>query len=97
VGFSFHCSYNQLTSLEGAPREVPGNFSCRNNQLTSLRGAPKEVGRNFFCLNNPLPKLILDNLDMIKHIIKNQEDYSIWRSDGTLDEFRFSELMRDIN
>jgi hypothetical protein len=35
-------------------------------------------------------------MDMIKHIIKYQKDYSIWRKDGTLDEFRFSELMRDI-
>jgi hypothetical protein len=33
---------------------------------------------------------------MIKHIIKNQEDYSIWRRDGTLDEFRFREMMREI-
>jgi hypothetical protein len=32
----------------------------------------------------------------IKEIIKNQEDYSIWRRDGTLNEFRFSELMQDI-
>jgi hypothetical protein len=61
-----------------------------------LRGAPRIVGGNFRCHNNPLPKLILNNIDMIKEIIKNQEDYSIWRSDGTLDEFRFSELMRDI-
>jgi hypothetical protein len=33
---------------------------------------------------------------MIIKIIKYQEDYSIWRRDGTLDEFRFGELMRDI-
>jgi hypothetical protein len=96
VGASFYCSYNQLTTLEGAPIEVPVDFSCHNNHLTSLKGAPKEVGRNFLCLNNPLPQLILDNLDNIKHIIKYQEDYSIWRRDGTLDEFRFGELMRDI-
>jgi hypothetical protein len=96
VGASFYCGNNQLTSLEGAPREVPGDFSCSHNQLTSLRGAPKEVGGHFYCYNNPLPQLILDNLKMIKHIIKNQEDYSIWRRDGTLDEFRFREMMREI-
>jgi hypothetical protein len=32
----------------------------------------------------------------IREIIKNQEDYSIWRRDGTLDEFRFREMMQDI-
>jgi hypothetical protein len=35
-------------------------------------------------------------MSKIREIIKNQEDYSIWRRDGTLDEFRFGELMRDI-
>jgi hypothetical protein len=35
-------------------------------------------------------------MDIIKEIIKYQEDYSIWRKDGTLDVFRFGELMQDI-
>jgi hypothetical protein len=54
------------------------------------------LGGGFYCLNNPLPQLILDNLGIIEEIIKNQEDYSIWRRDGTLDEFRFWEMMREI-
>jgi hypothetical protein len=80
----------------GAHSEVGGNFYCHSNQLTSLKGAPREISGNFYCDNNPLPKLILDNMSKIKEIIKYQEDYSIWRRDGTLDEFRFSEMMRDI-
>jgi hypothetical protein len=32
-------------------------------------------------------------MDMIKKIIKY---HSIWRRDGTLDEFRFREMMQDI-
>jgi hypothetical protein len=96
IGTNFDCSYNRLTSLEGAPREVGRGFYCDNNQLNSLQGAPREVGANFRCHNNPLPQLILDNMNMIKHIIKNQEDYSIWRRDGTLDESRFREMMREI-
>jgi hypothetical protein len=92
----FYCYNNYLTSLEGGPREVGANFCCHNNQLTSLRGAPREVGVIFRCDNNPLPQLILNNMAKIKEIIKNQEDYSIWRRDGTLDEFRFGEMMRDI-
>ena len=29
----FSCSNNQLTTLEGAPREVGGNFYCYNNKV----------------------------------------------------------------
>ena len=38
-----------ITSLEGAPKEViDGNFSCNEcTSLTTLKGAPKEVGRAF--------------------------------------------------
>jgi hypothetical protein len=39
----FGCSYNQLTSLEGSPKEVGGSFDCSYNQLTSLEGSPKEL------------------------------------------------------
>ena len=54
VGGYFNCSYNKLTSLEGAPEEVGGSFYCSHNELTSLEGAPKEVGWDFWCRNNPL-------------------------------------------
>jgi hypothetical protein len=52
VSGNFDCYYNQLTSLEGAPKEVEGGFCCFNNQLTSLEGAPEKVGGNFYCSNN---------------------------------------------
>jgi hypothetical protein len=53
----FDCGSNQLTSLEGAPKEVGGYFDCDHNQLTSLEGAPKEVGRDFDCSHNQLTTL----------------------------------------
>jgi hypothetical protein len=53
VNGHFNCSYNRLTSLEGAPKEVNRNFNCNNNQLTSLEGAPKKVNR-FECATNQL-------------------------------------------
>jgi hypothetical protein len=53
----FDCGRNQLTTLEGAPKEVGGDFYCRNNQLTSLEGAPKEVGGDFDCEYNQLRTL----------------------------------------
>ncbi len=34
VNGSFYCHNNQLTSLEGSPKEVGGYFYCANNQLT---------------------------------------------------------------
>jgi hypothetical protein len=53
----FGCSYNQLTSLEGAPSSVGGGFNCSYNQLTSLEGAPSSVGGNFYCSDNQLTSL----------------------------------------
>ena len=94
VGGNFYCFDNQLTSLEGAPEEVGGYFNCKHNQLTSLVGAPKWVG-DFSCRNNPLPDLIINNLKDIKYILKWQDDYSIWKPDGSLDEYKFKQMMKD--
>jgi len=57
VGGSFYCHNNNLTSLEGAPKEVGGYFYCRYNKLTSLEGAPQSVGGYFDCSNNQLTNL----------------------------------------
>jgi len=52
VGGNFNCSYNELTSLEGAPKTVGENFGCSYNKLTSLDGAPTIVYKDFYCRNN---------------------------------------------
>jgi len=52
----FLCKENQLTSLEGSPKEV-GYFNCSNNQLTSLEGCPRSVVGGFYCDNNQLTSL----------------------------------------
>ena len=57
VGGYFGCFNDELTTLEGAPREVGGDFICFSNKLTSLEGAPREVGRDFVCANNNLTSL----------------------------------------
>ena len=44
---NFSCSYNEITSHEGAPQEVGGSFSCSGNELISLEGAPQKIGGNF--------------------------------------------------
>jgi hypothetical protein len=53
----FFCYRNQLTTLEGSPREVGGGFYCDNNQLTALEGSPREVGGDFYCHRNQLTTL----------------------------------------
>ena len=97
VGGNFYCDNNKLTTLEGSPKEVGGGFYCFNNQLTTLEGSPKEVGGYFYCHYNKLPKLILDNMKHIKKIVEYQEDYLIWRSNGSLDVFKFNDMMEEIN
>ena len=57
VGGYFGCYNNELTTLEGAPREVGGHFMCFSNKLTSLEGAPEKVGGNFDCSHNKLTSL----------------------------------------
>ncbi len=57
VSGAFYCFYNQLTTLEGAPKEVGGDFYCRDNNLTSLEGAPQSVGGGFYCRDNNLTSL----------------------------------------
>lgn len=49
---NFHCSYNELISLKGSPREVGGCFYCAHNKLKSLKGAPETVGGVFVCTVN---------------------------------------------
>jgi hypothetical protein len=53
----FNCSYNQLTSLVGAPQSIGGGFYCSYNQLTSLVGAPQSVGGDFDCRGSQLTSL----------------------------------------
>jgi hypothetical protein len=57
VGGSFYCNSNELTTLEGVPREVGGNFDCCYNNLTTLEGVPRGIGGSFYCHRNKLTTL----------------------------------------
>jgi len=57
VSGDFWFSYNQLSSLEGAPQSVGGGFWCHDNGLSSLEGAPQSVGGDFGCSYNQLRSL----------------------------------------
>ena len=50
VDRDFYCSCCNITTLEGSPEEVGGNFSCRQcDSLVNLKGSPESVGRDFYC------------------------------------------------
>jgi hypothetical protein len=54
---TFNCSSNRIVSLDGAPREVGGDFLCYDNKLTSLESSPIEVDGEFNCAYNKLSSL----------------------------------------
>lgn len=43
----FYCYENELTSLNGCPREVGGEFDCEDNNLTSLDWCPDCIHGGF--------------------------------------------------
>lgn len=53
----FDCSYNELTTLEGCPREVGNNFNCEHNNLVTLKGGPEFVDGYYKCSSNKLESL----------------------------------------
>jgi len=53
----FDVFYVGLITLEGAPKQVGGDFMCSNNKLTSLEGAPDKVDGNFNSYGNELISL----------------------------------------
>jgi hypothetical protein len=54
---TFEVCFLKISSLEGSPQTVTGDFSCSYNQLTSLEGAPLTVEGYFDCSNNELTSL----------------------------------------
>ena len=48
------CSFNELTSLEGAPKIVNGDFDCCFNNLTTLKEKPEIINGMFNCSFNNL-------------------------------------------
>ena len=56
---NFYCYSTKITSLEGSPEKVGGDFRCSHiDTLTSLKGAPKEVEGNFVCEFTEITSLI---------------------------------------
>jgi len=57
VNCYFHCGFNNLTNLVGAPKSVASEFWCLWNNLTSLSGGPATVLGDYNCNKNNLTSL----------------------------------------
>ena len=54
----FKLSLEYLTSLEGSPQEVGGDFNCeRCRSFKSLKGGPQKVGGDYLCMETSLESL----------------------------------------
>lgn len=76
----FVCSNNDITTLEGAPDYVGGDFTCFNNKkLTTLEGGPTHVGGGFNCPTNNLatlkgaPKFVGGGFNCVSNRLTNLE------------------------
>lgn len=102
VGGNFSAIYNDLSNLEGCPTTVNGNFQCFQNHISSTYSGDTdlEVGGSI-TINIPfqqlLHKLLLDNLEHIKLILKFQRHFYIWNDDLSLNEENFQDLLDEIN
>lgn len=55
---NFNCGYlNEITSLEGGPSIILGDFDCSGNKLTSLEYGPTSVLRHYNCGDNKIVTL----------------------------------------
>jgi hypothetical protein len=77
IGGNFICRGVKLSSLEGGPKKVTGQFDISKNELTSLVGSPEEVG-SFFATDNKKLTSLTGGPKIIKGITdtnKNQKEY----------------------
>jgi hypothetical protein len=101
VGGTFDCSYNQLTSLEFAPKKAyrlvfddtikslyTDGLNCNFKEVELLyRAIIPKIG---------LPNLITKNAIHVATIIAYQSYYNIWNGDESLNVANFEGLLEDI-
>lgn len=56
INGDFFTSSLGLTTLEGCPYEITGDFRCEENNLTNLNGGPKQA-KSYICNSNKLTSL----------------------------------------
>lgn len=100
IGGDFRVGYNKLFTLKGCTEEIGGDFVCVHNQLNNIRYAPKYIGGDLYCLRRDLPNDInwfLAKGDIhTKTLLKYQEEYGLWKDDGTLNNERWRIFYNDF-
>lgn len=96
MGSDFYCNQNNLTTLKGCPDTINGTFDCTYNKLTNTKYFPQDIKDYCFHLDNPYPKEIAW-FDSIFILVKYQDEYGIWNSDGTLNLERFNIFKKDYD
>lgn len=99
VGGDFYCDDNKLISLDGCPNYIGDLLNCNDNKLTSLKNIPTTI-KNLFVDKNNLPievKTICDKYDGGTILVKHQEDYGIWNTDGSFNKGRFDIFINDYD
>jgi hypothetical protein len=76
----FNCSYNELTSLEYAPKRVEGDCRCSNNKITSLHNIHKifdSISGEFHLSGNPIKECVLGLLKIKKLNMVYIDNYKV--------------------
>ena len=94
VGGYFDCRYNNLTTLEGGPREVGGDFNCSRNKLTTLEGGPRQVGGYFDCSCNKVHK-IYSLFPDYKSFLRSL-DHNYFKGGNEIDELALEDALSEI-
>ena len=75
---SFYCQFNKLTSLEGSPNYVGGDFLFFRNNITSLEGSPDFVGGDYSCSSNKITTLIGFRTEVVNKFRADQKNMLIY-------------------
>lgn len=104
-------NYN-IDSFEGVPNRINGRFDCSHNSISNFKFAPSIIDDCFLITHNrlistkdiPTAKSIYGLLgnkfpfvdDNLPLVIKYQEEYMLWNSNYTLNEYNYKQLLNDI-
>lgn len=101
LGGTFDCSYNQLTSLEFAPKKA--NLFVFDNTIKSLstNGQNCKFDEVLMLCRTNIPDVglhpsIIQNSRQIKTVLHYQNYYDVWNDDQSLNEPNFDCLIADI-
>ncbi len=62
---------NNISTLEGAPQEIGGDFNCLHVPLNNLNGAPRHIGGEF----NFSPREVSDGCTAPAHVLQYNSTY----------------------